>query len=75
MPVSITSNTFPNRTNAILYVPFASMSEYENAPYWKEFKKILPITKNEQTLNLVEIPEKTYGDATFALPDQTNEGH
>ena len=74
VPVSITSNTFPNRTNAILYVPFASMSEYENAPYWKEFKKILPITKNEQTLNLVEIPEKTYGDATFTLPDKTNEG-
>ena len=74
VPVSITDNTFSNRTNAILYVPAGSISEYEKAPYWKEFKKIMAITKNEQTLDLTEIPEKTYGDATFTLPDKTNEG-
>ena len=40
-PVSITSGTFSNRTNAILYVPRGSKEAYEAANYWKEFKEIV----------------------------------
>ena len=43
-PVSIsTSNTFSNRTNATLYVPYGSKAAYEAADYWKEFKEIVEL--------------------------------
>ena len=40
-PVSISSSTFSNRTNATLYVPAGCKAAYEAAPYWKEFKEIV----------------------------------
>ena len=42
-PVSITSNTFSNRANATLYVPYGSKAAYEAADYWKEFNEIVEI--------------------------------
>lgn len=40
-PIAITENTFSNRTNATLYVPYGSKAKYQAADYWKEFKEII----------------------------------
>ena len=40
-PLTIDWGTFPNRTNATLYVPAGCKSAYEAADYWKEFKEIV----------------------------------
>lgn len=40
-PLSISSSTFSNRTNATLYVPAGSNAAYKAADYWKEFKEIV----------------------------------
>ncbi len=40
-PISIYSNTFTNRSNAILYVPHGSKAAYEEAEYWKDFSDII----------------------------------
>ena len=42
-PLTINSKAFTNRANITLYVPRNSISAYEDADYWKEFKEILPI--------------------------------
>ena len=40
-PVTISSETFSNRTNAVLEVPHGSAADYKAANYWKEFKVIV----------------------------------
>ena len=40
-PVTISSETFSNRTNAVLEVPHGSVADYKAANYWKEFKVII----------------------------------
>lgn len=40
-PISIHSESFPNRANITLYVPADSKAAYESANYWKEFKEIV----------------------------------
>ena len=40
-PLTITSSTFTNRTNATLHVPEGCTSAYEAADYWKEFEEIV----------------------------------
>lgn len=40
-PLAIASNSFPNRANATLNVPYGSKTAYEGANYWKEFKEIV----------------------------------
>ena len=42
-PLTITSYTFSNRTNATLYVPAGCKAAYETANYWKEFKEIVEL--------------------------------
>lgn len=42
-PLSIDGNTFPNRANATLYVPYGSRIDYLAANYWKEFKEIIEL--------------------------------
>lgn len=61
-PVSITSNTFPNRTNATLYVPYGSKEAYETADYWKEFKEIVEkyVSGDTFTAMTIEGVEVTY---------------
>ena len=39
-PVNISSNVFPNRANATLFVPQGCVDAYKAADYWKEFKNI-----------------------------------
>ena len=39
-PIAIDSDCFPNRANAMLYVPIGSKAAYEAADGWKEFDKI-----------------------------------
>ena len=40
-PLTIDANTFTNRTNATLYIPYGKKSAYKNANYWKNFKTII----------------------------------
>lgn len=40
-PVTISENTFPDRTNQTLFVPIGCLSAYATADYWKDFKNIV----------------------------------
>ena len=40
-PLGIAATTFPNRTEATLYVPYGCKSAYEAADYWNEFMEIV----------------------------------
>lgn len=40
-PIRITSNVFPKRANATLYVPAGCKEAYEAANVWKDFKEIV----------------------------------
>ena len=39
-PCMLSFNSFPNRRNAILYVPAGSKSAYSSASFWQDFKSI-----------------------------------
>ena len=74
-PIIIEQYTFSNCANATLYVPYGSKAAYEAADYWKEFKEIVEIdNRSEQTLALEELPVLTYGDGTYQLPVETEQG-
>lgn len=47
-PLPITSSMFSNRQNAVLYVPKGSKAAYEAANYWKDFKEIKELSKENQ---------------------------
>lgn len=42
-PIQITSNTFSNRKNSTLRVPYGCAAAYQAAAYWKEFKSIIEL--------------------------------
>jgi hypothetical protein len=46
-PVNIGKNTFSNRNNATLFVPYGRKAAYENADYWNEFKEIVEMSNDE----------------------------
>lgn len=46
-PPTIYAQTFPNRTNATLYVPYGCKATYEAADAWKEFKEIIEMKPAE----------------------------
>ena len=74
-PLNLSGSICGDLTSAIsLYVPAGSVNAYKAADYWKNFKEVLAIVKNEQTLELTVIPAMTYGDATYTLPETTEEG-
>ncbi len=50
-PINIYSSTFYYRENATLYVPKGSKAAYEAADYWKEFKEIVEVGTEPQTVN------------------------
>lgn len=52
IPVSLTSNTFSNQSNAILYVPYGCKSVYKVADCWKDFKEIIEETSTTYTLSI-----------------------
>lgn len=56
-PVSIESNTFSNRINATLYVPYGSKAAYEAADYWKEFGDIVEIgdVNKDGTITIADV--------------------
>lgn len=65
-PLSISSGTFSNRTNATLHVPTGCKSAYETAEYWKDFKEILEIP-------IIFTEETEYGiNMTFKVTDINN---
>ena len=60
VPVAISGNSFTNRANATLYVPYGSKAAYEAADYWKEFKEIIEVvdvTDISQMDNVIYIDE------------------
>ena len=73
-PLIIGEQTFPNRSNIILYVPNGTKDTYLHAEYWQDFKDIVEGDGlNVQTLALRELPVMTYGDAAYELPETTTE--
>ena len=75
-PVEIDEQTFPHRSNAMLFVPIGSKAAYEAADYWKEFKKIGEYRETDQTANTLSatVPQSmlTGKDASISL-NLTNE--
>lgn len=59
-PISISSNVFPNRANATLFVPAASKDNYEAANYWKEFKEIQSYVPSYVSYTLSSVGMGTY---------------
>ena len=59
-PLSISSETFPNQTNATLYVPYGCKAAYEAADYWSDFKEIVEMPPTE-----VDITIGSAGIATY----------
>ena len=57
--VEITSNTFSNRANATLRVPYNSKKAYQKAYYWKEFKKIISVFPTSPLIDFAETSTKT----------------
>ena len=51
-PLTIADETFSNRANATLYVPYGSSAAYEAADYWKEFKEIVEMDREELVVSL-----------------------
>lgn len=49
-PVTISSDVFSNRVNAMLTVPYGSKEAYEAADYWNEFKEIVEIAPQNTEL-------------------------
>ena len=62
-PLTITANTFTNRTNAILYVPSGSKLAYENAEFWQDFMEIIQPIPTEVALTI-----SGAGVGTYASP-------
>ena len=56
-PITITSYTFPYRTNTILFVPQGAKEAYEAADYWKEFKGI--VCSEEDLFNTFDMSNLT----------------
>lgn len=54
-PLAIDANTFSNRNNATLYVPFGCSEAYEVAEFWKDFNIV------EMPAPLADIEENIYG--------------
>ena len=62
-PVNISSNVFPNRANATLFVPQGCVDAYKAADYWKEFKNIeemgssykLGDANNDQAVDVADV--------------------
>ncbi len=64
-PVTISSGVFPNRANAILYVPAGCKPAYEAANYWKEFGEIIAPVADLSELSNTKL--YTLSDAGGAL--------
>ena len=67
-PVSIVSNTFSNRKNATLYVPYGSKAAYEAADYWKEFKEIIEL---EGDVEKCAKPTISYANGKLTFASET----
>ena len=59
VPVAIGQNTFTNRTNTTLYVPFGGKTAYKAAEYWKEFKEIKEVPDDEGNIYMADIESVT----------------
>ena len=53
-PVSITSGTFSNLSNATLYVPSGSKAAYEAAEEWREFGNIIEMGTNGPAITFTD---------------------
>ncbi len=60
-PVRLNSSeTFSNRKNATLYVPYDCKSAYEAANYWKEFKEIVEMPKPVEVTDISQMDNVIY---------------
>ena len=64
-PISISSDTFSERANATLYVPYRSKAAYEAASYWKEFKEIIEMDDRQEHL----VKGDVNGDGKASITD------
>ncbi len=53
-PISISSATFPHRSNATLYVPAGCKAAYEAAEYWNEFKEIVEMGAQSSNITFAD---------------------
>ena len=53
-PISISSDVFSNRANAILFVPSGRKAAYQAADYWKEFKMIIEMSQSSETISFAD---------------------
>ena len=73
IPVKISSSTFSNRANAILYVPTGCKTAYEAADYWKEFKEIVEMDKESNNSLYAADMEALVGTKVVLPIELTNE--
>ena len=62
-PISISYDTFPNYTNATLYVPKGCKSVYAATSYWQNFKEIVEME------GLSDLPGDANGDGEVTISD------
>ena len=67
-PITITSDVFPNRENATLYVPAGSKAAYEAADYWKDFKEIIEEEQIDENNRLYADDATGRSGATVIIP-------
>ena len=67
-PITITSDVFPNRGNATLYVPVGSKGAYEAANYWKDFKEIIEEEQIDENNRLYADDATGRSGATVIIP-------
>lgn len=73
LPLDVASTVTTSLQGSIKNVEFTNVSAQAIKPEDISFT-ITMITKEEQTLSLSTIPEMTYGDAEYTLPQKTAEG-
>jgi len=62
-PATIQERTFKDvdKTSCVLYVPYGSLTAYQNAPYWKEFEIIEELDSDISTLDNAIYMNQTEG--------------
>ena len=60
-PIPITSETFPTRGKATLYVPYGCKAAYKAAAFWKQFKEIVEVTA-EPVIVTAKSYSREYGE-------------
>ena len=73
IPLGISSSTFTDVANTILFVPFGSISDYEKAASWKDFGKIvalgnIDVNEDINTTDVTALYNVIFGTDTTTNP-------